>query len=68
MTIKDDRLKEWKAMASNPTIDDAFLAGWKYAIDQALLMMKEKESKWRPDNLDLAFGANVLQIKIGSEL
>lgn len=67
--IKSQRFQEWYMLLSvQPTTEDAFNAGWRYAIEQALLMMKEKELQWKDSAVDFSVGVGVAASKIGADL
>lgn len=68
-SIKSQRFQEWyMTLKNNPSTEESFNAGWRYAIDQALLMMREKELQWKDDAVDFSVGVGVAASKIGSEL
>ena len=67
--IKSQRFQEWyMTLKTNATTEDAFNAGWRYAIEQALLMMKEKELQWKDSAVDFSVGVGVAASKIGADL
>ena len=58
--IKSQRFLEWHyTLDKSPTPEEAFNAGWRMAIDQAILMMREREIEWKDSAADFATGVGV---------
>ena len=67
--IKSQRFLEWHyTLDKSPTPEEAFNAGWRMAIDQAILMMREREIEWKDSAADFATGVGVTASKIGADL
>jgi hypothetical protein len=67
--IKSQRFLEWHySLSRTPSPEEAFNAGWTMAVDQAILMMRERELEWKDSATDFAMGVGVTASKIGADL
>ena len=68
-SIKSQRFTEWyMQLKKTPSTEEAWNAGWEYAVEQAILMMREKEILWKESAKDFSVGVGVAASKIGADL